>query len=119
MTPAQAIALAPQDDGRDPMFVATMDYVIATQKIVEPLYQLEKAGKLGDEHAKSRAHGPDSEPVSPEGKAFIEAQLLRGGEMLGAVWLTAWHNAAPDKFLRANLLKRQAAEHPKPAKAAP
>ena len=119
VTPAQAIALAPQDDGRDPMFVATMDYVIATQKIVEPLYQLEKAGKLGDEHAKSRAHGPDSEPVSPEGKAFIEAQLLRGGEMLGAVWLTAWHNAAPDKFLRANLLKRQAAEHPKPAKTAP
>jgi len=119
VTPAQGIALLPQDDERDPLFVATMDYILGTQKTVEPLYQLEKAGKLGDENAKTRKPGPDHDPVSAEGQAFIEAQLLRGGEMLGSIWLTAWHNAPPDKFLRANLLKRQASSHPAPAKAAP
>jgi len=109
VTPAQAIALTPQADGRDPLFVAMMNYLLETETTVEPLYQLEKAGKFGDEHAKTRAPGPDTQPVSAEGQAFIEGRLLKGGEMLGAVWLTAWHNAPPDKFLTAQLLKRQAA----------
>ena len=112
VTPAPAIALTPQADGRDPLFVAVMNYLLETEATVEPLYQLEKAGKLGDEHAKTRATGPDIQPVSPEGQAFVEGQLLKGGEMLGAVWVTAWHNAAPDTYLRASLLKRQAAASP-------
>jgi hypothetical protein len=109
VTPAQAIVLLPQDDDRDPMFVAVMTYLQGTLKLVEPLYQLEKAGKLGDTFAKEHGKGKDTEPVSAEGQAFIEDQLLRGGETLGAIWLTAWRNAPPDKFLRATLLKRQAA----------
>jgi hypothetical protein len=109
VTPAQAIMLTPQDDDRDPMFVAVMAYLQGTLKFVEPLYQLEKAGKLGDTFAKERGKGKDTEPVSAEGQAFVEAQLLRGGQELGAIWETAWRNAPPDKFLRASLLKRQAA----------
>ncbi len=109
VTPAQAIMLTPQDDERDPMFVAVMDYLQGTLKLVEPLYQLEKAGKLGDTFTKEHGKGKDTEPVSAEGQAFIEDQLLRGGEMLGSIWETAWRNAPPDKFLRASLLKRQAA----------
>jgi hypothetical protein len=112
VTPAAAIALTPQADGRDSLFVAAMNYVIKTQELVEPLYQLEKAGKLGDTASKTHQKTPDTEPVSAEGRAFIEAQLLRGGEMLGAIWLTAWHNSPPDTFLRATLLKRQAAVVP-------
>lgn len=109
VTPAAPIALAPQADGRDPLFVAVMEYLLETEQRVEPLYKLELAGKLGDEAMKNHSTGPDTQPVSPEGSAFIEAQLQRGGEMLGSVWLTAWRNSPPDKFLRASLLKRQAA----------
>jgi hypothetical protein len=114
VTPATAIALTPPADGRDPLFVATMDYLMGTLKLVEPLYQLEKAGKLSDEYEKAgRGAKPEPEPASAEGRAFIEAQLLRGGEMLGAIWLTAWHNSPPDTYLRAQLLKRHSADqHP-------
>ncbi len=109
ITPAQAIVLLPQDDDRDPMFAAMMTYLQGTLKLVEPLYQLEKAGKLGDTFAKEHGKGKDPEPVSAEGQTYLQDQLIRGGETLGSVWLTAWRNAPPDKFLRAQLLKRQAA----------
>ena len=109
VTPAQALALAPQSEGRDPMFVAVMTYLQGSLERVEPLYQLEKAGKLGDTFAKEHAKGQDTEAVSAEGQAFIQDQLLRSGEMLGAIWVTAWRNAPPDKFLHSSLLKRQAA----------
>ena len=102
--PAPAISLAPRADGRDPMFVAVLDYLIAQNQLVEPLYQLEKAGKL--------SHGRD-EAIVPEGRAFVEGQLLKGGRMLGAIWLAAWKNAVPDTFLRTQLVKRQS----EPAKA--
>jgi hypothetical protein len=104
--PAQPIALPAQPDGRDPMFVAVMNYLRAQQKLVEPLYILEKAGKFSHEKG---------EAIEPEGRDFIEARLLAGGEMLGAIWLTAWRQAYPDVYLRAQLLKRQAAAAP-PAK---
>ena len=95
--PAQPIALAPREDGRDPMFVAVMDYIIEQNKLVEPLYQLDKAGKF--------AHGKDEEPTA-EGRAFIERQLLIGGGELAAIWTTAWKGAVPDTYLRASLAKR-------------
>jgi hypothetical protein len=92
---ARTIDVAPRPDGRDPVFVAVVDYLVETGKRVEPLYRLEKERKL---------EGPG--PESAEGRAFIDAQLLRGGEMLGSLWLTAWRQAPPDAYLRADLLKR-------------
>ncbi len=97
VTPASAISVASRADGRDPMFVAVMDYLLAQHALVEPLYQLEKAGKL--------SHGRD-EAIVPEGRALIEGQLLKGGQMLGAIWLAAWKNAVPDTYLRTQLVKR-------------
>jgi hypothetical protein len=97
VTPAQPITLAALPDRRDPMFVAVVNYLLETAKQVEPLYQLEAAGKLS--HAKE-------DPASPEGKAFIEGQLIKGGNMLGAIWVTAWKSAVPDTYLRASLLRR-------------
>jgi hypothetical protein len=122
VTAAALITLAPRADGRDPLFVAMMDYIIGTQKLVEPLYQLQKDGQLGDDKVTPGADGRlvhEKRPVTTEGRAFIETQLLRGGEMLGAVWLTAWRNAPPDIYLRSTLLRRQAAMAPVPAKTAP
>lgn len=98
--PAESIPLAPRSDGRDPMFVAVVDYLLAQHAHVEPLYQLEKAGKLGQ---------GENGVVAGEAQAFIEARLIEGGRMLGAIWLTAHRNAVPDTFLRAALLRRGAA----------
>jgi len=92
----------------DPMFVAVMDYLLAQFKLVEPLYQLEKAGKFSDEMEHAGKYHQDTGPVDPEGRAFIEGQLLKGGEMLGSIWLTAWKDAVPDTYLRSQLVRRQA-----------
>jgi len=105
VVPAQSLSLAARPDGRDPLFVAVMDYLVASNKLVEPLYAMEKAGKF--------SHGRD-EPVNPEGKAFIEDRLLAGGEMLGAIWVTAWKQAVPDTFLRSSLVRRQGGASAKP-----
>jgi hypothetical protein len=32
--------------------------------------------------------------------------LLRGGEMLGSIWLTAWRTAPPDQYLLSQLAQR-------------
>lgn len=97
IAPAQPIAVMPRPDGRDPLFVSVVDYLQATNRLVEPLYQLEKSGKLG--------HG--EQPMTDEAKAFVESRLLEGGKMLGAIWLTAYRNAVPDTYLRTALIKRQ------------
>jgi hypothetical protein len=65
---------------------------------VEPLYRLEKAGKLSGRLE-----------VSEEGYRFITGQLLQGAQMLGDLWLTAWEQAPPDFFLRSALAKRKSA----------
>jgi hypothetical protein len=108
VTPAQPLALATQPDGRDPAFVAVMNYFMAQHAMVEPLYALEKKGVFKSEVA----------ATSVEGRKFIEDRLLAGGGMLASVWVTAWKQAAPDTFLKAQLLKRQTAGAPASAKPA-
>ena len=81
------------------MFPTAMAYLIEQQKQVEPLYKLEKAGKLSGRRERD-----------DEGYEFICGQLLRGGQMLGDLWLTAWQTAGPDTFLRSALAKRKLTE---------
>lgn len=97
--PAKVLPVTPRSDNRDPVFVAVMDYFIGQHGLVEPLYKMDKEGKFN-------ADTPSS-PAAAEGKAFLEAQLIKGGEMLGTLWLTAYRNAGPDVFLRTQLLKRK------------
>lgn len=99
VTVAQPLSLAASADGRDPFFVATLNYLLEQHRQVEPLYALEQAGKFKADQAST----------SVEGRAFLEGQLLKGGEMLGAIWLTAWRAAPPDTYLQAQLIKRQTA----------
>jgi hypothetical protein len=91
------LSIAPRPDGRDPVFVAALDFLLETQKQVEPLYALHKAGKLGDrpEH-----------PVSDEARRFIDQRLVSGGEMLAVIWTTAWKDAVEDSYLRKSLQGR-------------
>jgi hypothetical protein len=95
--PAQPLSLTARTDGRDALFVAVMDYLQASNKRVELIYQLEKSGKLG--------HGEQA--MTEEAKAFVEERLLEGGKMLGAIWLTAYRAAVPDTYLRTALIRRQ------------
>lgn len=93
------LAVPPRPDGRDPFFVAAMDFVLAQHQKVEPLYRLEKSGLLGN----------GDNPVASEGRAFIEEQLCQGAQMLARTWVTAWHSAPIDTYLRTQILgKRQA-----------
>ncbi len=85
---------------RDPIFTDVLAYLSASNAQVEPLYKLDQTGAL-------KPDAPDS-PTAP-GRVFISEQLLKGGEMLSSLWLTAYQQAEPDVYLRAQLLKRQAA----------
>ena len=97
MAKAESIPLAARPDGRDPLFVAVFDYLRTQHANVEPLYQLEKDGKLGQ----------GDQPMTAEARSFIEARLIDGGTMLAKIWVTAYRNAVPDTYLRSALIKRQ------------
>jgi hypothetical protein len=92
-------------DGRtakpEEMFQTAMIYLIEQNKLVEPLYQLDKEGKLSGNGEKGL-----------EGKAFLENQLLKAGQILGDYWVSAWEQAPPDTFLKSQLLKRKRAAGP-------
>lgn len=103
LKPAEPISLAARPDTSDPMFVAVFSYLRAQHAHVEPLYQLEKSGKLG---------GQNDAPPSAEARAFFEARFIEGGQMLGAIWLTAWRSAVPDTFLKGALIRRQTGSQP-------
>ena len=96
VVPAHPLDLAPRHDGRDPIFVDIVDYLLATRATVEPMYQLLRDRKL-----------VDGGPGSREGRAFIEDRLVAAGEMLGSLWLTAWQQAAPDTYLQSTLIQRR------------
>lgn len=94
------VLFAPGDPcPRDLMFDATMSYLATQQARVVELYELDKA----------RAFDPEQPTQATDGRAFIEEQLLRGGQMLADIWLTAWTNTTADDYLKKQLLKRQAA----------
>jgi hypothetical protein len=90
--PAERIANADQAGG---MFKAVVAYIVAQNKLVEPLYQLEKDGKLAGEPGKGM-----------EGMAFLDGQLVKAGQMLGDIWLTAWLEAPEDTYLERQLDRR-------------
>ena len=81
------------------LFQQVMSYLVEQHQAVEPLYQLEKAGKLSGR-----------QELSQEGHEFITRQMLKAARMLGDLWLTAWQQAPPDMFLRSALAKRKAAQ---------
>jgi hypothetical protein len=87
------------------VFRAVVAYLVEQNKLVEPLYQLEKEGKLSGAGEQGLA-----------GRPFLEAQLVKGGQMLGNVWLTAWLESPEDIFLRHQLEQRRAENSTGPGK---
>ena len=52
--------------------------------------------------------GYNLEKAGMEGKAFLDGQLVKGGQMLGDLWFSAWQQAKEDTFLIRQLKERQA-----------
>jgi len=82
----------------DDLFRQVMAYLGQTYQQVEPLYQWEQEMKLTPENEKAGA-----------GRAFLEGQLVKGGQMLGDLWFSAWQQATEDKYLIRQLTDRKAA----------
>jgi hypothetical protein len=97
INPAERIKNAGEPDG---MFCAAVSYIVEQNKLVEPLYKLEKEGKLTGEGEKGL-----------EGRALLDGQLVKAGQMLGDIWYTAWVEAPEDQYLQKQLGGRNA---PKP-----
>lgn len=92
--PAEKI---PESSDPNGIFRVAVNFVVANNQLVEPLYQLEKDGKLSDQGAAGAA-----------GRAFLEAQLVKSGQLLGDLWFTAWQTAPEDTYLERELQQRAA-----------
>jgi hypothetical protein len=84
-------------DAPDGMFRAVVAYLVAQNKFVGPLYEMDKNGQLSGEGEKGM-----------EGLPFLDGQLVKAGQMLGNLWLTAWLDAPDDKYLESQLKQRTA-----------
>jgi hypothetical protein len=93
--PAQHVGDPARPDG---IFRAVVSYLAEQNKLVEPLYGLEKNGSLTGDGEKGLA-----------GRPFLEGQLVKGGQMLGNIWFTAWSDAPIDSYLARQLVMRQTA----------
>ena len=93
--PAERIPAASDPNG---IFKTAVAFIVANNRLVEPLYQLEKTGKLSAE----------GNPAA--GRALLEGQLVKSGQLLGDLWLTAWQTAPEDTHLERALQQR--AEEP-------
>jgi hypothetical protein len=98
--PAQKIAAVSDPNG---IFKTSVDFIVANNQLVEPLYKLEKDGKLSDQG-----------DAGAEGRAFLEGQLVKSGQLLGNLWYTAWATAPEDTYLERSL-QQQAAPAAAPA----
>ncbi len=97
--PAELVTLNHHPVPPEEMFQAMVAFIVDQNKLVEPLYQLEKAGKLSGEGA-----------LGLEGKPFIEGQLIKSGQLLGDIWYSAWKQAPTDTYLERDLKKRAEAK---------
>jgi hypothetical protein len=93
--PAGRIKNAGQPEG---MFRDAVAYLVEQNKLVGPLYELDKEGRLTGEGDQGR-----------EGRVFLDGQLVKAGQMLGDIWYTAWLEAPEDQYLQKQLQERSAA----------
>jgi len=89
---AEKIPAASDPNG---IFQTAVNFVVTNNGLVEPLYKMEKDGKLSDQG-----------DAGAEGRVFLEGQLVKSGQLLGNLWLTAWQAAPEDTYLEKELQQR-------------
>jgi hypothetical protein len=92
--PASRISAASTPEG---MFRFVVAYLVEQNKYVEPLYEMDKSGQLSGEG-----------DMGMQGRPFLEGQIVKGGQMLGNIWETAWLEAPEDTYLARQLKQRTA-----------
>jgi hypothetical protein len=97
-----AVLIERANSGNEGVFKPVVAFIAEQHQLVEPIYQLEKDGKLSGNGT-----------VGLEGKPFLQRQILAGGHMLGSIWLTAWKTAPEDSYLKSQLAKRALGESTK------
>ncbi|HUR46087.1 MAG TPA: hypothetical protein VMZ27_09455, partial [Candidatus Saccharimonadales bacterium] len=97
LRPATVLPINEGRGSQTKIFPLVMEYLVAQHQQVEPLYKLDRDGKLSSKRE-----------IVPEAYDFISGQLLKSGQMLGSLWVTAWQHAPPDNYLRTQLMKRKA-----------
>lgn len=95
LRPAGLVQLQGRTAKPEEIFQAVALYLGEQHKQLEPLYRLEKEGKLAGTAGKGR-----------DGQAFLEAQLIKAGQFLGDLYYSAWQQAPPDTFLKGQLARR-------------
>ncbi len=88
----------PAADNPDGIFQTAVTFITQANQLVEPLYILDRDGKLSNK-----------ENRGVEGRVFLEGQLVKSGQLLGDLWFTAWATAPEDTFLERELTQRAAA----------
>ncbi|MBG87536.1 MAG: hypothetical protein CMO80_11635 [Verrucomicrobiales bacterium] len=80
----------------DYIFPVIIGFIREQHKLVEPLYRMDKDGKLTGDGAKGRM-----------GKPFLEKQIVASSELLTDLWYTAYKLAPADRYLIARLNERK------------
>lgn len=93
---AKAIRSISEAQADPSMFPEALQFVRNQHKLVEPLYELDKEGKLSP-----------NRPQGQDGRAFFEQQFLTAAQELGNLWYTAWREAPPDSYLKSYLSRRR------------
>ena len=101
LRPARRLAPGDPRNAQTNLFPEVMTYLLEQHAQVEPLYRLDKKGKISG-----------FAEFSQEGHDFITGQMLKAAEFLGDLWFTAWQQAPPDSFLRGQLARRKPARPP-------
>ena len=92
MPKIQPATRIPDADDPDAFFHYVAGYLVEQNKLVEPLYEMEKNGQLTGRGDKGM-----------EGVPFLDNQLVKAGQMLGNLWYTAWLEAPEDTYLERQL----------------
>jgi hypothetical protein len=100
--PARLVMIGDRPAKPAEVFQVVVQFLIEQNREVEPLYLLEKQGKLSGNGT-----------VGLEGQAFLEGQIIKGAQLLGDLWYSAWQQATPDTFLKNQLNKRASTKNPK------
>jgi hypothetical protein len=93
--PAKVLDQTRQASKERGIFSVAMEFLLEQHKFVEPLYQLNKEGSLSD-----------GGKEGSKGRALISQQMLKCGQLLGDLWLSAWETSTVDTYLKARLLDR-------------
>lgn len=96
---ARLIRAEDQATDEPSIFVEALAFIRDQHRLVEPLYQLDKDGKLS----------PD-QPYGRDGLAFFEKQFVTASQMLADLWFTAWKEAPMDTYLKSSLARRKLAQ---------